>query len=217
MEWREKQEEEAADAGMDVEAPGYSVLRQNSLDGFARQLMGRPLMLVALFVLLVLAVFGIFRLVGSSDKPGAPDLARLESELAAIQQRLAAIEKKPETAMDLEALQVKVDRLLQRLDRSEAIFSERIGVVERQIKAHPAASVAAPPAAPAPKPKPAASETPAKPQPEKAAARLHTVKAGDTLYSISRSAGITVETLRKINNLKPDATIHPGDRLKLAP
>ncbi len=214
MEWREKQEEEAADVGMDVEAPGYSVLRQNSLDGFARQLMERPLVLVALFVLLVLALFGIFRLVGGSDKPGAPDLARIESELAAIQQRLAALEKRPETAMDIEALQVKVDRLLQRLDRSEATFSERIGLMERQIKERPAASAAAPPA---PKPKPAVSTTPAKPQPEKSPARLHTVKAGDTLYSISRGAGITVEALLKINNLKPGATIHPGDRLKLAP
>jgi LysM repeat protein len=226
MEWRERQEDEAAGtgAGMDVEAPGYSVLRQNSWDSLAGRLGSRFLVLAAALVLGILVILGIWRLLGSADGVGATDLARVEADLAGIQQRLEVIETRPGPAMDLEAIQIKVDRLLQRLDRSEAALSERIASLEQQLKARPPAPAPGPPPAPAaPAPKtvapaaPAKTPPPAKPAPAKAEARVYTVKPGDTLYSISRSAGISVDVLRRINQLGADATIHPGDRLKVTP
>ena len=42
---------------------------------------------------------------------------------------------------------------------------------------------------------------------------FHTVQKGDTLYSIGRKYNISVEKLRRINNLDKDSAIYPGDNL----
>lgn len=52
--------------------------------------------------------------------------------------------------------------------------------------------------------------------PETPAARLHTVKSGDTLYSISKQyAGVTVDMLKKWNNLETELLV-PGNVLKVS-
>lgn len=45
--------------------------------------------------------------------------------------------------------------------------------------------------------------------------RYHTVRKGDTLFSIARRHGLTVEELVDLNRLSGDQTIHPGDRLRV--
>ena len=47
--------------------------------------------------------------------------------------------------------------------------------------------------------------------------KTHQVRAGETLYRISRQYGISVEQLRRYNNLAADAAIYPGQKLKLSP
>ena len=216
MEWRQREDQangEGADEGMDVEAPGYSVLHQNPWESFIRQLTGRPLVLIGAVVVVVLALLGIWRLVAGGGGQDLRELAELKSELARIEQRVAAIEGRPApNDAALNGLETKVDRLLQRLDRTEAAFSQRMGAVEQQLKERKA-----PPAAASAPVESKPAETPAASPPAKSAARIHTVKAGDTLFSISRSAGMSVDALRQLNHMKPDATIHPGDRLKLSP
>ncbi len=44
---------------------------------------------------------------------------------------------------------------------------------------------------------------------------VHTVKRGDTLYSISRSTGVSVRTLARLNGLRPPYRIYPGQKLRL--
>jgi len=43
------------------------------------------------------------------------------------------------------------------------------------------------------------------------------VRPGDTVYSIARRFGMTVEELVSLNNIGPDFTIHPGSILKVVP
>jgi LysM repeat protein len=45
----------------------------------------------------------------------------------------------------------------------------------------------------------------------------HEVKPKETLYQISRRYGLTVDALLKLNRLAPDAVIHPGQKLIVAP
>ena len=45
--------------------------------------------------------------------------------------------------------------------------------------------------------------------------KYHQVRAGETLYGISRLYGLTVEQLRSYNNISPNAAIQPGQKLKL--
>ena len=43
--------------------------------------------------------------------------------------------------------------------------------------------------------------------------RYHQVKAGETLYGISRRYGLTVDELRQVNRLAPGAVIYPDQEL----
>lgn len=45
----------------------------------------------------------------------------------------------------------------------------------------------------------------------------HEVVAGETLYGISRRYGLTVDELRRLNKLEPEATIYPAQRLRISP
>ncbi|KAB2917001.1 MAG: transglycosylase SLT domain-containing protein [Bacteroidetes bacterium] len=47
--------------------------------------------------------------------------------------------------------------------------------------------------------------------------RYHKVERGDTLYSISKQYGLTVEKLRVYNQLPKNAVIKPGTKLKITP
>ena len=46
-------------------------------------------------------------------------------------------------------------------------------------------------------------------------ASVHTVKRGDTLYSISRLAGVSVRNIARWNGLRPPYRIYPGQKLQL--
>lgn len=54
--------------------------------------------------------------------------------------------------------------------------------------------------------------TPTKPSASTSTSGTHTVKKGETLYSISKDYKMSVDELKKLNNLKTNA-IHPGDKL----
>jgi LysM repeat protein len=57
---------------------------------------------------------------------------------------------------------------------------------------------------------------PAKKTAKASPAKVHVVKAGETLYQISRQYGLTVDQLKKINKLGTDVTIRPGQELKVS-
>lgn len=44
----------------------------------------------------------------------------------------------------------------------------------------------------------------------------HEVEPGETLFSISQRYGLSLEELRKLNNLAPDTVIRPGQQLKIS-
>ncbi len=44
---------------------------------------------------------------------------------------------------------------------------------------------------------------------------VHMVRRGDTLYSISRSTGVSVRTLARLNGLRSPYRIYPGQKLRL--
>ncbi len=43
--------------------------------------------------------------------------------------------------------------------------------------------------------------------------KLHAVRPGDTLYSLSRSTGVPVQTIAQANNIAPPYTLSPGQQL----
>jgi LysM repeat protein len=63
------------------------------------------------------------------------------------------------------------------------------------------------------------AKTPPLPQKEQidVETKAHKVQAGDSLYRISLQYGLSIELLRDYNNLEPNATIYPGQEIKLTP
>jgi len=47
--------------------------------------------------------------------------------------------------------------------------------------------------------------------------RFHEVRAGENLYRIAKTYGITLDELCRLNNMTPNQTIQPGQKLLLAP
>jgi LysM repeat protein len=53
-------------------------------------------------------------------------------------------------------------------------------------------------------------------QPQRVVRPYHVVRAGETLWELSRRYGLSVDRLRQLNDLAPDAPIYPGQQLKLS-
>jgi len=67
-------------------------------------------------------------------------------------------------------------------------------------------------------PRPAAAAAPAQPAPARPAAAkpiLHEVRAGETLFRISRTYGVTVDEIRRLNKLGANNVIYPGQVLTI--
>jgi LysM repeat protein len=217
MEWKDRErpaEDEETAGRIDVEAPGYSVLREGaggfSLSGILR----RPLIPVAILAVVVLLV-GVLRMGGGEPSFDAEQLSRIEDRLDLIEQRLETPAPIPvpapaTNAVDTEGLQGQIDALVRRLDRSETALSQRVAALEKGVRV--AAPRATAPRSETPKPKAAPA-----PKPAPVKVSVYTVKPGDTLYSIGRRENLSVEKLRQLNNLKAGDAIHPGDRLKVSP
>jgi len=177
-------------------------LMQSGNTGFLR---------ILLAVLLILVFLGgIFYFLSRQSTGDEKDL--LQSKLANLEQKISSLEKQ------ITELQGKVSTLgpdpvfLQQLDA----LAQKVEALEKQKQ--PAAETRAKSSAPS---KPAA-ETKAKPSaPSKPAAstekQYHTVQKGDTLYRISKKYGISVEELRKLNNLSGDQALRSGQKLQVSP
>lgn len=98
------------------------------------------------------------------------------------------------------AFSVKFDSVLERMGKIENSISELKNRPVSTVAAKPAASIVSPPVKKAVKK-------------EKKAPMFHTVKKGDTLYSISKKYNTSIAALRKLNHLSTTAKIYPGNNI----
>jgi len=152
---------------------------------------------ILLAVLLVLIFLGgIFYFLSRRSTGDETDL--LQSKVTNLEQKIVALEKQ------IAELQGKVSTLgpdpvfLQQLDA----LAQKVEALEKQKQ--PATETKAKPSAPS---KPAVST-------EK---QYHTVQKGETLYWISKKYGVSVEELRKLNNLSADQSLRSGQKLLVSP
>ncbi|MBU0995252.1 MAG: LysM peptidoglycan-binding domain-containing protein [Proteobacteria bacterium] len=112
-----------------------------------------------------------------------------------------------------------LDDIVSRLDRVEATVALKLSVIEKkleQIKPEQISGNVVPEVSQKKVLSPSATPTP--PTAEKKTTAIskvvyHTIKKGETFYSISKKYDVAVETLQKMNNLKKGDTIYPGQRL----
>ena len=156
-------------------------------------------------ILIVLSIIGIARTYSLAEKV---QFLALESRLEQLENRLGSIEG--EGGLSQAAGQGnQLILLTERLDQLEANMTARINSMANQLNAAPAKPVAE-----------ATTKTeaavPAPSLKNEAKATIHTVKQGETLYRISRRYNLSVEQLRQFNQLDQQASIYPGQKLKVS-
>ena len=217
-----------SEAGLDL---GSSLLKMNEF----------TLIIIGALVVTVLVFFLFFRSPdpGTDEDTGSQTETLtdtgLERRIAALEVSLARIASSP-TAADTAAPDAKGQAALdQRITRLETALTlkldsllDRMARMENQMDKRAAAMKTAS-SSPAPKAKKPAAKTaaaaPSKPVPEKAPAtkkpaqpkkkvqQFHTVKKGETLWSISQKYNTTVAAIRKLNKLSAEDKIYVGNNI----
>jgi LysM repeat protein len=151
-----------------------------------------------LLIILLILIFSGGILYFLSKRPTDGEGSLLQSKMTALEQKIAGLEQQ------LAELQGKITTsgqdpaLLQRVNA----LAQKVESLEK--KKQPTAESKAKPSPPS---KPAVST-------EK---QYHTVQKGETLSRISKKYGISVEELRKLNNLSANQPLRTGQKLLVSP
>jgi pyruvate/2-oxoglutarate dehydrogenase complex dihydrolipoamide acyltransferase (E2) component len=167
---------------------------------------------------LILGGIGVFALVllviifPGRETVSERQLQDILTRLDALESRLVGLENQESgRQQSLVRMQGDFSILTMRVDKLSREMKEQFAEVAARQEQPAAAAPAARPAAP----RPAAAPTPAPAQPAAAKPVLHEVRAGETLFRISRTYGVTVDEIRRLNNLGADDVIRPGQVLTI--
>ncbi|MBI9089000.1 MAG: LysM peptidoglycan-binding domain-containing protein [Desulfobacterium sp.] len=200
--------------GDENERSGTSLLKKSELSAI---FIGAGLITLIVF-------FVFFKSTGQKSK----DPAVAPVDVQSIEERMVALEKRINLQNPQDGTHAPLDTYTARVERVEAALSVKFDLVtdrlstlekgiaglENKLNKKLEQSTQA-------KPVPPVKKVAKKPAPvKKALAKVatqtavhHTVKKGDTLYSISRRYSTSVNNLRALNKLGATAEIFPGDKL----
>jgi len=188
---RDKIETLEADLEVDFSAKeGYSVLTKKKGNGFVEKPPGKSgFSLLIGAVILSLFVLGLIVLVAVLFQP--PDNVDLGSKMSSLEKRIKRLEERLDRLDNIEA------NLEQVREENKQFNSFNDTFIKKPIKP----------------PKSSTAQT-AEKQTE---AVYHEVLAGETLYRISLRYNIKLDELRHLNNLEPEATIYPKQKILIRP
>ena len=162
---------------------------------------------IGLVIIVILLVVVLSRPSGVVDRE---QLQSLEARIQRLEKKLATIDVIGQAFDRIDNNEKELNLIMERVDRFEGTITTQIDQIIKELgKLHQKTGSAPPPKA-------KASQPVAKSTTEKKMT-VHEVTAGETLYSISRRYGLTVDQLRKYNNIDKDVAIRPGQKLKLSP
>jgi anti-anti-sigma factor len=175
--------------------------------GFApRQKSRNPLVWAGVGALVVVLV-ALFFMAQDDQKSPEVDLQPLLKKMGLLEERMTRLESKgkeaPQVQEKLDTLTRNLNERLSHLEKDINQIKEDAASGKKKPEMNPPA---APPAAPA-------TKTPAKP----GTTKIHTVAPGENLFRIGLRYNLTVEELRRLNNMKPDQSLQVGQRLTVAP
>lgn len=184
------------------------------------------LIILGALLLTIIVFFLFFRSSGSKTEPVAKDVssssfADFEKRIGKMEQMLLSRENLSGQEKEKTKNNAPMNLVEGRLTRLETAFSvkfdsvmERIGKIEKNM------AFIANKSAVTVKPKPVAKvSAPVKKVVKKAVKKetktslLHTVKKGETLYSISKKYKTSVAVLRKLNKFTSNTKIYPGNNI----
>jgi anti-anti-sigma factor len=174
---------------------------------FAPKQNSRKSMVLAGLAVLVLVLIVLY-FMGQGEKKGPEvDLQPLLKKIGLLEERMAKLETKGKEAPQV---QEKLDSLTRNLNERLSALEKEINQVKEDAASGRKKAELSQPASPAPAPSP---RSPAKP----GGTRIHTVAAGENLFRIALRYNLSVDELRRLNNLKPDQSLQVGQKLIVGP
>ena len=183
------------------------------------------LFLAGACVLLIIVLIAVY--FGFGNRQSNEDSIRIQAKLDQLEDRLGQIPGLQDRISYLETREKSSQQQMVKTDRAVNALSEHIHILTKEFDKVQKKMVAVEAAKPEPaKPEPAepepakreAAKPTVKPKPVAQSQGLfHEVRRGDTLYQISRKYGITVDEIRRLNNLTKSQTIQPGQKLLVNP
>lgn len=159
------------------------------------------LMVGGFIVLIILAVIIIPKIRGNGDNNR---ISLIDARVKQLELRLNRIESLDKRMSLLDKLRTELEiSIMGRLDSLEASISMRMDQKVKELDTlHMEARQKTPD-----------KKKVVKVSKKKTESRYHEVSAGETLYRISRQYGLTVEELRRLNQISPESVIHVGQKL----
>lgn len=146
------------------------------------------------------------------------------SGIEELQKRVSLLEERMSQAggqsKNVSVMQEKIEGLRKEVSERTKQLESDLAKLRQEMESASAKAVPAATAVPAvkavPTGKAVTTTRPPVAQPPKVL-KYHTVIQGETLFSISKKYGISVDELRRLNNLKPNQTIGTGQKLIVSP
>jgi len=138
-------------------------------------------------IILFVALIAVLVMNGNGDS--TEELASLQARLNSLEERTAGLNRLETRVNRLERLEKFEDRIVRLEKEAKRLQQEIEKTISRNITVPPK------------KPSPAVKQ------------KYHTVRAGESLYTIARKYGISTDSLSKLNNITPKKPIHPGQKL----
>ncbi|MBW1798656.1 MAG: LysM peptidoglycan-binding domain-containing protein [Deltaproteobacteria bacterium] len=159
-------------------------------------------------ILILSVIIALF--FGSGGNASTEDLAAIEAKIDLLGQRLTRLEGLENKLAQLDKQGKSLQKSIARTDRSGRSQAKRLDKLTKSIDALQKKMTALAAKAKAPR-------TIKKKQTSVVKGRYHQVSAGESLYRIAQKYGITVDELLRLNNLKKNQVIYPGQKLLVAP
>lgn len=224
MKWKDTESENGVDPDANdpyYENDGYASFKEKE-GAQATILSGNPVRYLywGLGIAVVAGVVLLVALLFSNINESA-DLTRIkemEQTIQELEQRLSKYDGMDEKVTRIWEQAKAFEKFKTRFDRSEASMSLRMDHLAMSLDALQKKTDATFGKIEALEKQPAKKVVAAKPAPvQKEAVKIHTVVAGDTLFSISRRYNLSVEKLKALNKLAEGAVIHVGQKLTVSP
>ena len=151
-------------------------------------------------VLILITVFILIS--GGEEKGSSEDLNSIKAGIDQMDKRISRLEDVEKRASHLEAEVKKLKHSMSKIDRTGGSLRKKLDKLTQKMD-----QLQRGVASPTVKKKPISQEK----------RQYHTVRGGDTLYSIASRYGISLAELRRINNLTPNQDIYPNQKLLVTP
>ena len=158
--------------------------------------------------LLVLIILVVLLFLGGRGAP-SEDLSLIQARLTQMEARIKAAIAMENRLQQFEEKEKEVRQALLKTDLSIRTIKGDLNQLIEAFESLQKKTTPVPQKVKAPKPVKEASIV----QTEQG---YHLVSRGETLYRISKKYGISVDDLRRLNNMDPNALIHPGQKLLVA-